>query len=192
MLVRSVMWCACLMACVTSSFMLCISYQWKGPCVCARIFEVGRQKRKNCEQLTSNILITSNREAHISVLQRSDWPVCPWKRILFITLCHVFSLSFIYFFFYHIYPEFSSSQMDSSPAHTLPVFTVLCISVFVNISDTAPDTSHTSPSIPHFLFFFSTQSTSSFVPGTNLHKNEQINEMSQRHFSLKINTKKMW
>ncbi len=33
MLARSVMWCACLMACVTSSFMLCISYQWKRACV---------------------------------------------------------------------------------------------------------------------------------------------------------------
>lgn len=191
MLVRSVMWCACLMACVTSSFMLCISYQWKGPCVCAH-FRGGEAKTQKL--WTAHLQHTyhlKQRSTHISSAKKRLTRLSLKKNPFHYTLPCFLSI-FHLLFFYHIYPEFSSSQMDSSPAHTLPVFTVLCISVFVNISDTAPDTSHTSPSIPHFLFFFSTQSTSSFVPGTNLHKNEQINEMSQRHFSLKINTKKMW
>lgn len=95
MLVRSVMWCACLMACVISSFMLCISYQWKGPCVCFRGGEVLTQKL-NCEQLTSNIAYLSP-QTHIQSAEKRLNCLSLKKEILFITFCHVFFLIYPFY-----------------------------------------------------------------------------------------------
>lgn len=173
MLVRSVMWCACLMACVTSSFMLCISYQWKGPCVCFRGGEVLTQKL-NREQLTSNIAYLSpqtEQHTYLVFWEATELSV-PKKRILFITFCHV---SFLIYLFYSPHlpriPFFPNGFIPC--AHTSCLHSALYISVSVNISDTAPDISHTSPAIPPFPFFFSTQTASFFVPGTNLPKKKK-------------------
>lgn len=165
MLARSVMWCACLMACVTSSFMLCISYQWKRACVSALLRWGGINTKT--ELWTAHLQHTyhlKQSSTHIQSAEKQLTCLSLEKNPFHYTSPCFLSLSFIYsFFFLHIYPESSSSQMDSSPAHTLPVFTALCISVSVNISDTALDISHTSPSIPPFLFFL-TQTASFSVP----------------------------
>lgn len=139
--------------------------------VCFRGGEVLTQK-PNREQLTSNIAYLSPQT------EQHTYPVCgeatelsvPKKRILFITFCHV---SFLIYLFYSPHlpriPFFPNGFIPC--ARTSCLHSALCISVSVNISDTAPDISHTSTSIPPFLFFFSTQTASFFVPGTNHKKN---------------------
>lgn len=125
MLARSVMWCACLMACVTSSFMLCISYQWKRECVRLLLRQGGINTKTELNSSPPNTYHL--KQPRTCSLLRGNWPICPWKKNPFHnTLPFSLFIFHLLVFLLHVYQESSSSQMNSSPAHTLPVFTALC------------------------------------------------------------------
>lgn len=98
MLARSVMWCACLMACVTSSFMLCISYQWKRACASVLLRRGGINTKTEPNSSPPNNYHLKQSSTHIQSAEKQLTRLS-LKRILFITLCHVLSLSFSYSIF---------------------------------------------------------------------------------------------
>lgn len=137
----------------------------------------------NCEQLTSDVLITSNRAARTFTLlkKRLACLSLKWNPFHYTLPCFP-SLSFICFFFLHL-PRILFFPNGFIPcAHTH----FHTFSVSVNISDTAPDTSHTSPFIPLFPLYLSISPRSLFI-----FKKYTNQDNKPRHFRLRINLKNM-
>ncbi len=116
-------------------------------CECA--FEAGRYQHKNwTDQLTSKYLSPQTAMHMQSAERQLTYLSLKIKKI--ITLCHFLSLSFIYSFFCSTFIKNPLLPKWIHPQRTH----FLSSQLSVNISDTAPDISHTSQSIPLFLFFF--------------------------------------
>lgn len=192
MLVCSVMCFACLMACATSSFMS-VHFPAKKVSVFVYlsvcVFVMGRYLHKYWTVNSTPPTYLSSQtvqRAYRFFWEASDLFVLEKKNVLFVTLGHIFFLylSFLSFF----YTQNSLPDKRITPLLSLLAFTGLCISVAVNISDIAPDTDHTSTSIPPYCSSFPPRPIL-FAAGPKINKPEkEAKHVPVRCF--KINT--MW
>lgn len=152
MLAHSVMWCACLMACVTSSFMLCISYQWKRACVSVLLRRGGINTKTELNSSPPNMYHLKQRSTHMQSAEKQMTRLSLEKNPFHNTLpCSLFIFHLLIFC-----STFTQNPLLPKWIHPQRTH-FLSSQLSVNISDTAPDISHTSPFIPPFLFFFLTQ-----------------------------------